>query len=87
MGRRPSTIGASRKDKAGASVESELGLWTAELGDMRAKCNDGNERSVTIQRAAVRSEDGLDKHVPGNRIKVSSDLQWKSEAKEVGQAL
>ena len=87
MGRRPSTTGASRKDKAGASVESELGLWTAELGDLRAKCNDGNERSVTIQRAAVRSEDGLDKHVPGNRIKVSSDLQWKSEAKEVGQAL
>ena len=89
MGRRPSTIGESGKDKGSGNgaAESELGWWTTELHDIRSKCNDGNERKVIIRRAEADSRGESMEHVPGNRIKVSSDLHWKSEAKEVGQAL
>jgi len=57
------------------------------LHDIRSKCNDGNERTVTIQWYTVVSRDNLEEQLPDNRIKVSSDLQSKSEAKGVGQAL
>ena len=87
MGRRPSMIGDSGRDKdsGNGASESELGWWTAELQDIRSKCNDVNERKVTIERAEAEvREEG--EGMPGNRIKVYSDLQWRSEAKEVGQA-
>ena len=86
-GRRPSTVGDGGKDKANGTKELDFGWWEVELHDIRSKCNDGNERHVTIQRSAVAPRDGTEEYVPDNRIKVSNDLQWKSEAKAVGYAL
>ena len=74
-------------NKAPGTVESELGWWSAELSDIRAKSNDSNVRTVRIQRSDAGIGVDHEEQVPGNRIKVSSDLQWKSESKAVGQAL
>lgn len=86
-GRRPSTISKGGKDKVNGTKESELGWWTVELHDIRSRCNDGSDRHVTIQRSEVAPRDGTEEFVPDNRIKVSNDLRWKSEAKTIGHVL
>jgi len=53
-------MGESGKKKVFETSEKELRWWTAELHDIRSKCNDGNERTVTIQWYTVVSRDNLE---------------------------